>query len=81
MNKWEAKKGSGETKGDTQKYTKNAFWEGNCFFWNEKQTKERKKIIKANKNQKTNKEGLCPSEVATKKQKTNKRNKKKQKKT
>ena len=67
MNRWKAKKGSGETKGDTQKSTKMPFFQGeNWFFLLRNKEKQKKKTKQTNKKQtqKTNKEGLGPSKVA-----------------
>ena len=65
VKKGEAKKGYGERKGDTAKINKNAlFWGGKqCFSIKNKERKGTKKK-KNKRQQKTNKEGLGPSEVA-----------------
>ena len=63
MKKGEAKKGSGETKGDTEKQTKMPFFKGKNKVFCSKQRQEennKKTQTKATKN----KEGLGPSEVA-----------------
>ena len=61
MKKGEAKKGQGETKGDTEKLTNNAFFGGKRDVLKAKKGKEK---TNKNKNKNKNKEGLGPSEVA-----------------